>query len=186
MKKQKDKEIVEEKKLIKENSKDSNHEEYEEEGLEEQIEKIEELTDDVQFQEFLKPLVKSSTPVLERIAGELPQPVFVDTGSQSDFEEDKKNKINYDANKISDYVTGDDKILKKQDYEFIQQPANMNVRGIREDLNNKGQKFLVNNSLDLRAHDSGLETKYVEPERVSREDSRLPFEGAEKKYKRIR
>lgn len=174
MKKQKDKEIVEEKKVEKQENLEQ------EESLEEKIENIEDSIDDVQFQEFLKPLVKSSTPVLERIAEGLPQPVFVDTGSQNMFDEEKEKKVNYNPNQVSDYVTGDDKLLKKQDYEFMQQPGQMNAQGIREDLNNKGQKFLVNNSQDLRTHNSGLETKYVGAERISREESRLPFECAEK------
>jgi len=87
--KDKTKELEENEELKIKELKNSEYPEQEE-GLEEQIEDIGESMNDVQFQEFLKPSAESFSPVLERIARDFPQPVFVDTGSQNVFDEGKK------------------------------------------------------------------------------------------------
>lgn len=73
----------------------------EESKLEEEVEETPQINTQRMI-ELLQPR-NTSSPVLEKVAGEMAQPVFVKPGAWSDgFEEKKEEKTpNYDVNKVS-------------------------------------------------------------------------------------
>lgn len=149
----------------------------------------EEIIEDNEFHEFMKPLEKSFSPVLERI--EAPQQNLLEENSSftpiaQEKKHEKQIKYNTGYNPSEYEAIGEEK-RKIQNENMIMRFAPIRVETNRMDLHPQiEQNFQINPELlELRRKSEGnLEKDYVlKTKKLDRENNRLPFEQKERKYR---